>query len=167
MIRRNGVQRFPRTDDKAMLYLCRIRAKYPAPPHNPHAEGPYNPADSVLSSLLKQDEKVLKKLCDKHALRTGGSRGKLIKRLYLHWRASKLVHFGKIVGSGTYIGYGKGYRSTRTPTCHCGSQRRDEYEKTREDKKAVRKAREEAKAKAAIRRFPRYPKGIMRFPRLA
>lgn len=163
------IQRFPRTSDKLFLYVALFRAKYKPPPYNFRTDGSWNPADGVLNSLLKCDKKQLRRLCKKHALDYKGWIGKLIRRLYLHWRAAKFEHQGVKVGSGEFIGYGKGYENTRIPNCPCGSRSRievREFEKKKEDFKEQRSRMKKEIMKPSAKRFPRYKKGRIHFPRL-
>lgn len=156
---KTDVLRFPRTDDRDVLYVANLKRKYPPPKYNPRYDGGWNPSDGILNWLLGLGTKKLRKFCDAHALEDTGSRRKLIKRMYLHWRAGKLASQKILVGKGEWIGYGKGYESTREPTCHCGRHRRESYMPKPKPKPKVVRDWE------PIRRFPRYPKGIMRFPR--
>jgi len=137
---------FPRLDnekDQKDMDLVRwLRKEYPAP------EWPswmrWNPADTILDSSLTLSKKKLVEFCLKHSLEPG-TRRMMVKRLWLHWRASRL-HIGY-----PYRGYDIGYRNTRKPNCACGFLRADP------------------------RRFPRLPKrfprllvsidGRIRFPR--
>ena len=155
--------RFARTDDRDMLYVNRMRVKYPPPAYDPRRDGGWNPADGVLEAILGYDKKKLRKLCKKHALDHVGPRRKLVVRLYLHWRAAKLK-IGK-----TYYGYDKGYESTRTPDCVCGCTPvayMERIEKEKERRKLERKAQRKLLFAPRTYRFPRYKEGRIHFPRL-
>jgi hypothetical protein len=154
------VHRFPRTDNVVTLYVAKLRIKYPAPSYNWRYDGSTNPADIVLQSLVEASKKKLRRLCGKHSLETWGNKRRLIKRMYLHWRASKM-NLGD-----PQIGYGKGYESTRNPTCVCGFRKRVDlvaFEKRKEDAKEQRiKQRKKLEGiwnkvieMASARRFPR------------
>lgn len=157
------ILRFPRTKDSEMVYLAKIRTKYPPPPYNPRTDGSLNPADWIFDWLCKRKTKKLRKLCVKHALDNTGSRRQLIKLMYLHWRAVK-SGIGK-----EWIGYGPGYENTRMPDC-CPSAKSREYvkkaqaqeEKWKEHKRYMRKY---VMLPSRIR-FPRYSKKRIHFPRL-
>lgn len=126
---------FPRTEDVIILYVAKLRVKYPPPVYNWRFDGSINPADLVLQSLVESSKKKLRRLCDKHSMETWGNKRRLIKRMYLHWRASKLE-----LGD-PQIGYGKGYKSTRTPDCVCGFRKRADlvaFEKRKEEAKDQR-----------------------------
>lgn len=151
------VLRFPRTNDKDVLYVAALKRRFPPPVYDPRSDGGWNPSDYILSWLVGLSTDKLREFCETHALEDTGPRRKLIKRMYLHWRAGKLASQKILVGKGKWIGYGKGYESTREPTCHCGRKRREDY--------IPKKKMEKTWLKATIRRFPRYPKGIKRFPR--
>lgn len=168
------IYRFPRAKDEIIQYIAKLRAKYPAPAFNWKYGGSINPADLVLSSLGEYSRKKLKRLAEKHSLETTGGRRKIIKRMYLHWRAAKFQT------GDPYIGYGKGFKSTRTPDCVCGFRKRadivHEQKIKEEQKEMIREQKKKAIAlwdKAFSRReerklhprFPRY-KFPMRFPRL-
>jgi hypothetical protein len=158
-------QRFPRTKNVIAIYMAELRVKYPPPEYNPHYDGSMNPADMVLQSFMKVTKKKLRKWCRKHSLKDTGNRRKMIKRLYLHWRASKM-------GMGDpQIGYGKGYECTEPPRCVCGARRRSDfilYEKRKEQEREMRRKQRRradelwtrAFNKNYHRRFPR-----LRFPR--
>lgn len=150
------IYRFPRTDDQMVLYVRELRLKYPAPEHD-WGMG-HNPADAILSWLLKITKRKLRKSCDRHALKHG-SRRRMIKRIYLHWRSS-VLKLGKV-----YYAYGPGFQNTRIPDCSCGYLRRDVME-AREESAKQRKAQRQAQTAPRIQRFPRYAKGRKRFPRL-
>jgi hypothetical protein len=157
------VTRFPRTDDGEMLYLAKMRAKYPAPPYNPRTDGSWNPADGIFEWLCKQQKQHLRKLCERHALESTGSRKRLIKRMYLHWRAAKLG-LGK-----EWIGYGKGYENTRIPTCPCGSKNKIEMLRLEKRKQELKEAARRQKYEILLPskfRYPRYDENRIRFPRL-
>lgn len=151
-------QRFPRTDDKDLLYMIQVRNKYPAPPYNPHTDGSYNPADMIIDFHLNQSKKKMRKLCIKHALEPDGPKRVLMKRMYLHWRASKLWK------GVEYYGYGKGYKHTRRPDCSCGYISVAEWEKIQKRKEDQKAMSRKFRRASSIRRFPREP--IYRYPRL-
>lgn len=155
--------RFPRTKDREMQYLAKIRAKYPPPFYNPRTDGSWNPADGIFDWLCKCSKKKLRRLCIKHALDETGSRKRLIKKMYLHWRAAKLGK-GKV-----WIGYGKGYENTRTPTCPCGSRNKLEIQKSEQKKEELKELAKRVKKyilEPTIHRYPRYKKNRIHFPRL-
>lgn len=134
--------RFPRTDDDALNYMVEKRIQYPPPPYDWKRDGSQNPADWILGQLLKYSKKKLRRLCVKHALEPEGPRRRLVWRMWMHWRAKKLM-----IGRGEYYGYGKGYMNTRPPTCSCGYLRKDyKVKKIVEAKKGVTDGRQ---------RFPR------------
>jgi hypothetical protein len=118
--------RFPRIDDENELEMVRwfikLRKKYPAPKYDRHKHGSWNPGDYLPSWAMRQTTERLRELCEKHALKSKGSRKRLIKRIYLHWRASRL-RIGDV-----YYGYGKGYEYQRIPDCSCGFLRKDYIE---------------------------------------
>ena len=162
----NPVHRHPRTNDVIALSIARLRAKYPAPAHNWKYGPSINPADMVLTESASYSKKKLKRLCEKHALEPTGGRRKMIKRLYLHWRASKFST------GDPYIGYGPGYESTRTPNCVCGFRKRADIiqeqkfketqkEMVKEQKRRMEGLWNEAFERKNHRRFPR-----LLFPRL-
>ena len=164
------INRFPRTDDAVVLYIAHLRAKYPAPEHNWKYGGPLNPAEFVLGELGQYSREKLERLAEKHSLDSTGGRRKIIKRMYLHWRAAKFQ-----TGSPN-IGYGPGFESTRTPDCVCGFRKRadikkesklkeDRREGTREQaRKATILWNEAFDAKAERKLHPRFPRLL--FPRL-
>jgi hypothetical protein len=157
------VERFPRTEDKDILYLAKLRLKYPAPPWNWKYDGGYNPADYVVEFNLRQSKKKLRKLCRKHSLDPIGSKRKLVGRLYLHWRASKLK-----IGNPNY-GYGPGYESTKTPDCVCGSKKKtddEDFLRRKEELKEMKRSQLKEFMTIKTRRFPRYKEGRIHFPRL-
>jgi hypothetical protein len=158
--------RFPRTKNVIVTYVAKLRARYPPPEYSCwHGDGSMNPADIVLQSLVKASKKKLRKWCRKHAMETWGNKRRLIRRMYLHWRASKF-------GTGDpQIGYGKGYECVGVPTCSCGFRKRADlvaFEKRKQEKKEIirrQKRRTEELWNRAFdkdykRRFPR-----LRFPR--
>lgn len=163
------VHRYPRSKDTVILYIAHLRAKYPAPQHSWKYGPSINPADMILGDLGECSKKKLKRLAEKHSLKTTGGRRKLIKRMYLHWRAAK---FG--IGD-PYIGYGPGYESTRTPDCVCGFRKRADIEKEEKYKEDTREARKKQRKEAtelwdkafALREerrlHPRFPRLL--FPR--
>ena len=152
------VYRFPRTDDDDLLFMRELRLKYPAPKHDPFNYGPYNPADYVINAVLSYKTKKLRRLCRKHALRSDGSRQKLMRRMYLHWRSNKFK-LGPV-----YYGYGPGCWNTRVPTCICGYLRRDDMEGREQEKKDRRELnKQQREAAKPIMRFPR--EAVQRFPR--
>jgi hypothetical protein len=152
--------RYPRLskddDVELVAFVTKLRRRYPAPAYDPIRDGSYDPASWILDWLLRQRKSKLRELCDKHALKTTGSKKKLIQRQYLHWRSLKLG-LGKI-----YYGYGKHHEFTRPPDCICNCLKVSEMEKLREDKMNRKAANKRAKEQSEIRRFPRE---IMRFPR--
>src|SRR5437667_426758 len=153
----SNIIRFPRTEDQAVLFMSIVRSKYKPPAHNPHVDGEYNPADMIIRWLLGLKKKDLRYRCECHSLDSIGTRFQLLKRMYLHWRAAKLATLmEKLVGKGTYIGYGKGYENTRKPTCHCGSMLREDYGK----KKVM------IKGEIYRKYYPRYSRKRIHFPRL-
>ena len=111
------VHRFPRTDDKYALFVAQLRAEYPAPEYNWKYDGGWNPADIILGTLVKAGLTKLQKFCDTHALEPSDNKRDMIKKLYLHWRASKMK--SREIGV-SYYGYGKGFMNTRKPDCPCG-----------------------------------------------
>lgn len=157
----NYVRRFPRLRDKRQIrvlrFLHKLRTKYPIPSYNPKYDGSWNPGLGVLDGLIKLEKKKLKRMCFKHSLETFGSRFKLIRRMYLHWRASKLV-----LGS-PYIGYGEGYKSTKTPSCPCGFYPRSEVERINMEK-AIAVVKKVCAMQGKVFRLG--ADGKMRFPRL-
>ena len=116
--------RFPRLPghgetDEIILKFIELRKKYPAPEYNWRG-GAWNPGDYLPAWSMKQNTEHLQALCEKHSLKSEGSRWKLIKRLYLHWRASRL----KTIEKGfEFYGYGEGFENIQIPSCHCGNQR--------------------------------------------
>lgn len=152
-------QRFPRLSkdgkDDIVLRFRRLRKKYPAPDYDRHRDGSWNPGDYIPTWLMSQDKEKLKQLCKRHRLDHYGSRWRLVKRMYLHWRAAKL----KIAGNHSeYFGYGKGYENVDIPVCSCGSVRKadmDLIEKKKEEDKRIRKEQME-RFLAPVKRFPRY-----------
>lgn len=147
--------------------MAAIRDKYPPPDYNPHTDGSWNPATDVIDFHLKCSKKQLRKLCKKHALDHVGSKRKLMKRMYLHWRSAKFFLQGEGRGK-EYYGYGKGYEAVRKPDCPCGYILVADWEKLqqkKEDRRLINK-RLRADLKVKIRRFPRLAKGFhFRFPR--
>ena len=158
------IRRFPRTADKDLLFMAKIRAKYPAPDYNPREDGSYNPADMVIDFHLNCSKKKMRRLCRKHSLEDTGTKRKLMKRMYLHWRASKLWQ------GTTYYGYGKGFENTRIPDCVCGYINVKEWQKTEQLKENVKILNRKFKqnfGRTEPRRFPRLAEGDhLRFPRL-
>ena len=144
--------RFPRTEDRALAFMVKVRINHPPPPYNWRTDGSVDPSDWVLDQLLKYSRKKLRRLCRKHALEPTGRRSRLVFRLWMHWRAKKLM-----IGE-EYYGYGKGYRNTETPTCSCGYLRRDYIEGV-----AKRKLDQKVNAK---KRTNGVQDGRQRFPRL-
>lgn len=155
--------RFPRTRDSEMLYLAKIRVKYPPPPYDPRRDGSWNPADGIFDWLFRKKKKKLRKLCKRHALEHRGSKVKLVKRLYLHWRAKKL-------GLGNpQVGYGPGYECVDIPTCSCGVISRKslmEAEKRKEEIKEQAREIRKYVLSPTIHYFPRYRKDRIHWPRL-
>lgn len=163
------ISRFPRTDDEDMMYLAAMRAKYKAPPYNFRTDGSWNPADGVFKSLVESSTKKLRKLCKRHSLNHHGPRRKLIKKMYLHWRASKYEHFGVHVGNGLYFGYGKGYENVRIPTCPCGSRSRSEKKRSDARMEAIKEMAKYIKRhvmEPSRIHYPRYSRKRIHFPRL-
>lgn len=158
-IERPERKRYPRLREKEDLKIVRfiseLRKEYPAPEYDPRYDGSWNPADVILSSYWEKRTKKVQELCRKHSLKDTGWKGKLIKRLYLHWRSKKMM-LGQV-----FYGYSKGCELVGTPTCVCGTLRRDEMEQ-------FRKEREERKAmiKRAENGPRRYPRLYTRYPRL-
>ena len=150
-IRATQQHRFPRTngDNPDLVYMSKIRRKYPPPAYNPKRDGSYDPADTVIKAGLSQKKKKLRKLCRRHGLDYTGNKQKLMKRMYLHWRDMKFFLFNENVNDYPWAGYGPGYERVNPPQCTCGSRQRFEERK----KKAFHDD--------GIRRFPRHP----RFPR--
>lgn len=126
-------RRFPRLegerDESNWKFLSRLRQRYPLPVYRWQYDGSTNPGVDVLTGLLDRSKKQLRRYAHMHALDEEGSRFQLIKRLYLHWRSSRL-QLGK-----RYIGYGKHHQSTRTPTCICGFRRRADVLEEQEQKR--------------------------------
>lgn len=152
-----------------MLYIAAVRAKYKPPPWNWKTDGGWNPADGILKDLINCSTKKLRRLCKRHALKNKGPRRKLIVRMYLHWRASKLEHMGIYVGKGEFFGYGPGYENIRIPTCPCGCRSRKEKLLTDKEKEHLKELQKKIKRyvmSPTIRRYPRYKKDIVHFPRL-
>lgn len=154
--------RFPRLaggeggeDDEIVLRFRKLRKKHPAPEYNRHRDGSWNPGDYLPTWLMKQTTEQLRYLCKRHALNRHGSRWRLVKRMYLHWRASRL----QICGKGfEYFGYGVGYENVRDPECSCGSLRKKDWER-------IQKRKEEQKI-AAREQLAKFLEPVMRFPRL-
>jgi hypothetical protein len=149
-----GKPRFPRVakeDVEIIRWFIRMRKKYPPPPYDRHQHGSWYPGDYIPNWLMIQTTEHLQELCEKHALKSKGSRWKLIKRMYLHWRASKLK-IGKV-----YYGYAKGYDYQRIPTCPCGSVLKKEME-------AAEKKREQLR-ELARQQLRKFLEPVQRFPR--
>jgi len=153
--------RFPRTENHIAIFVSKLRVRYPPPKYNPAYDGSIDPADFVLNSLGGGSKKDLKRWCNNHSLKPSGSRRKMIKRIYLHWRASKFGY------GDPQIGYGKGYEATKTPSCVCGFRRKADivsFEKNREKQKMMLREQRHKLDKLwrdpYKRRFPR-----LRFPR--
>lgn len=142
--------------------MSKIKRKYPPPDYNPRSDGRVNPAEIIIDFNLNLSKKKLRKLCYKHALETTGSKRALMKRLYLHWRASKLRY------GFEYYGYGRGYENTRKPTCSCGFLNKEEMLRRYNLERDKRDLRQEQNYK--LREIPLWKFGldikIYRFPRL-
>lgn len=153
--------RFPRLSkdgkDDIVLRFRRLRKKYPPPEYDRHIHGSWNPGDYIPTWLMGQDKDRLKKLCKKHSLDYHGSLWRLVKRMYLHWRAAKLKIAGK---HSEYYGYGKGYENVGIPLCSCGSVLKEDMERREAKKEEDKQQRKEQLARflAPVQRFPRYPK---------
>lgn len=140
-------KRYPRSEEQIVQYIAKLRRIYPPPKYNSKTDGTSgDPASFILNSLATYKKSKLRKYCDKHALETIGSRFKLIKRLYLHWRAFKLQT------GEPYVGYGKGFESTRTPTCICAFNK-VEYEKKKEELKDQRRRLRKEEARSLSRQM--------------
>jgi hypothetical protein len=136
---------------RLLKWFIKLRKKYPAPEYNRNIHGSWNPGDFIPSWLMRQTRERLKELCKKHALDHHGSTRRLIKRMYLHWRASKLQ-----IGS-VYFGYAPGYEFTRTPTCSCGVTNKKEFLKEEKRRLELKTSYKEQLRKflSPIQRFPR------------
>lgn len=110
------IHRFPRTTDKYALFVAQLRAEYPAPEYNPRFDGAWNPASVILGWLAKLGLTKLRGLCIKHSLDPSNGKRDMIKRMYLHWRSSRM----KLRTGASYYGYGEGFMNTRKPDCTCG-----------------------------------------------
>ncbi len=150
---KSEVFRFPRLekwDSGEVLMLGDLRKAYPPPKYDPKRDGAWDPAEYVLSWLLRCEEEKLREKAKYHGLCDEGTKSELIKRLYLHWRASKLNSQKKnsvFLSNFPFVAYGPGFERVEIPECSCGKTKVDE---------------------GKIRRFPRIDKfgGVPRFPRM-
>ena len=93
LIEHRVFRRFPRVHDKAILkrilYVTKLRAKYPLPAHDPRT-GYSNPGLYVLDWLIGLPKEKLKFYAGRYGLDNDCGTFKLIKRIYLFWRTRKL-----------------------------------------------------------------------------
>ena len=151
------ITRFPRKgrpNSEGVSYLC---SKAPLPAYDSSRDGQDRDAPwKVVFWILSRSSRKLRKLCDKHALSSEGSKDELRMRMYLHWRARRLR-----IGSPKW-GYGKGFESVREPDCPCGIWADVDFEK--------KERREVMTKKTKVKCHPRplrYPRLVpLRYPRL-
>lgn len=115
--------RFPRMakdEERAHILtrLAKLRVEYPPPYYDKWRDGAYDPTESVLKWLVDLHIDVLRRKCKWHGLADDGNRFDLTKRMYLHFRSSKL-RLGY-----PWTGYGPEHRQAYLPECTCGRVRK-------------------------------------------
>ena len=88
MEQQTQTKRFPRSGKPASWYAEKLLEVHPLPLRDDVFDGPtqspYGP-EHMLRRIASMSVGLLRKLCAKHQLRTGGSKLKLMRRYYLLW----------------------------------------------------------------------------------